>query len=129
MDKFLKFLTSPTGKWLVAAIVLAVVSYIGWVAYDMAQQKKKYNGMLHSEVSDGIKRKMTNDKIATIKVEDTNYDGTNLSSILEWYDNNFDRKVEQTHIDSYLIANGIESKYRMDFNKLLGVPVKLTDYA
>ena len=128
MNKFMKFLASPTGRFLIAAIVLSVVSYISWVMYNIAQQKKKYNGKTKSQVEDAIKKSVVQDNIQYLLENDTEVALQGAEAVLGWHDNNRPLLVEDFHVNNTLSQLGIMQEFTPDFNHLVGKQVLRMQY-
>jgi len=127
MNKILGFIKSPIGKFLLIAIVVVIVAYFSYMAY----QKSIYNGKTKSEVEKGLIDKVGKDTVAEIKSVDTNFlNGTYpLLEILKWYDANQPTIINDVQLKNYLTLIGITADRQKDFSNLVGKPVSLVNYA
>jgi len=131
MNKFLKFLTSPMGKLLIAAIVVSVVSYIAYIQYVKAQERKIYNGNTKAEVVEKTILGIAKEKIANLPIEN-NFDANDkekLATMAAYYDREFGGgEISAWHLNKYLDKAGIPSDVRTDFDYLVYTKFLITPF-
>jgi len=126
MNKVLNFIKSPMGKWIIAIVIILIISYIAFVQY----QKSIYNGSTKKDVENNVKSLFAKDVIDYIKSNDENLlqNRYTLAEVLSWYDENQTSILDSAKVGEYLSKLGISSDRRQDFSGLNNQQVLLVNY-
>ena len=126
MNKVLNFIKSPMGKWIIAIVIILIISYIAFVQY----QKSIYNGLSKKDVENNVKSLFAKDTIDYIKTNDDNLlqNRYTLAEVLSYYDENQTSTLDSAKVAEYLGKLGISSDRRSDFSGLNNQQIMLVNY-